>query len=123
MGEAGCDPWAKPVVINDVPGLLGKAYMGSLGRVPDNSLQLWLDLRAPGERLMGAYSKDGGQTWSRNRLLYEAPGGSICECCAPSLAFGQNGQATAMFRNHVEGTRDLFFVRWDLEKGPSESHS
>jgi hypothetical protein len=118
----GGHSWSKPVVINDVPGSAREGLHGFAGTGAGQFAAAWLDLRAPGTRLVGAYSKDNGQTWSRNRLLYEAPGGSICQCCAPSLAFGQNGQATAMFRNIMDGSRDLFFVRWDLEKGPSESH-
>ena len=35
---------------------------------------------------MAPFSQDGGATWSKNVLLYESPGGTICQCCAPSLA-------------------------------------
>jgi hypothetical protein len=69
---------------------------------------------------MGAYSQDGGASWSRNTLLYEVPGGTICQCCAPSIAFDKRGVANVMFRNALNGTRDLFLAGWRLGEKPTE---
>ncbi len=101
--QDGGKSWAKPVVINDAPGS-AREGLHALAASPTGQLAaVWLDLRVPGTRLMGAYSNDGGRTWSRNALLYQAPGGSICQCCAPSIAFDEKGQAKVMFRNIADG--------------------
>ena len=70
----------------------------------------WLDLRKEGTRLYGAFSKDGGATWSKNIPIYEAPGGTICQCCAPSLAAAGPGSFSVMFRNVLGGSRDLYTI-------------
>src|SRR3982750_2799561 len=57
----GGHSWAKPVVINDVPGAAREA-LHAIAATPDGELgAVWLDLRNPGTRLVGAYSKDGGE--------------------------------------------------------------
>jgi hypothetical protein len=72
----------------------------------------WLDDRTPGgKRLFGAFSNDAGAHWSKNALLYESPSGSICECCAPSLAALGHGEFAVMWRNSVAGSRDLYTMR------------
>lgn len=38
---------------------------------------VWLDVRKEGMRLYGTVSKDGGASWSENRLVYESPDGHI----------------------------------------------
>jgi hypothetical protein len=75
---------------------------------------VWLDLRAPGTRLYGAYSEDGGGHWSKNVLVYESPEKTICQCCDPSLAAAGDGQFSVMFRNLVDGSRDLYLTTWNL---------
>ena len=30
-------------------------------------------------------SEDGGKSWSKSRLVYRSPEGSVCECCKPSI--------------------------------------
>ena len=116
----GGHSWTKPVVINDVPGSAREGLHASASTPSGRLAAVWLDLRTPGTRLMGAYSNDGGETWSRNSLLYEAPEGSICQCCAPSLVFDRSGEATVMFRNVVGGARDMYLLRWPLGGEPSK---
>ncbi|MFL6414281.1 MAG: sialidase family protein [Bryobacteraceae bacterium] len=119
--DDGGHSWTKPVVINDVSGSaregLHALAAGSDGRLA----AVWLDLRAPGTRLMGSYSNDGGETWSANTLLYSVPNGTICQCCAPSLVFDEPGATTVMFRNALAGTRDMFVLNWSLGQKPSEA--
>lgn len=103
--------WSKPAVVNDVPSAPRE---GLHALVSDGHGQLaaaWLDLRKTGTRLYGAFSKDGGATWSKNILIYEAPGGTICQCCAPSLAATGPGSFTVMFRNVLGESRDLYTAR------------
>lgn len=68
----------------------------------------WLDLRNGKTELWMASSTNGGSAWGENRLVYQSPSGSICECCHPSLALDGQGQLWAMWRNSIDGARDMF---------------
>lgn len=68
----------------------------------------WLDLRTKGTKLYLSTSEDGGASWSANRLVYESPSGTICECCHPSIAFDPKGKVVVMFRNSLQGNRDMY---------------
>lgn len=112
--------WSGPVVVNDVPGD-AREGLHALAGTPDGTLAVaWLDLRSPGTRIVGAYSRDGGQKWSRNVLLYASSGGTVCQCCAPSIAFSRDGPATVMFRNVAGESRDLYTLHWEPGKPPTE---
>ncbi|MDQ3329676.1 MAG: glycoside hydrolase [Planctomycetota bacterium] len=67
----------------------------------------WLDLRNRGTQLWSSFSKDGGVTWSENRLVYRSPDGSICECCHPTIA-SHDGHWSVLWRNSVAGNRDIY---------------
>ena len=99
--------WSKPIVINDVPaasteGLHALASDGGSGLIAS-----WLDKRAGKTKLYAARSTDAGLTWSPNFLVYESPEGTICECCAPSLANMGEDKWAAMWRNVLSGSRDM----------------
>ena len=68
----------------------------------------WLDLRNGPTELWGASSKDGGISWGENRPIYKSPDGHICECCHPSLAVDGTGRVWAMWRNWLDGARDMY---------------
>jgi hypothetical protein len=70
---------------------------------------VWLDLRQKGTRLYCAFSRDHGQTWSPNQLLYESPSGTICQCCHPSVAVSGRNTVTILFRNSLDGNRDMYW--------------
>ena len=53
---------------------------------------------------------DGGKTWTKNRLVYESPDGTVCECCKPSVAIKGNN-VYVMFRNWLNGNRDLYLIK------------
>ena len=55
-------------------------------------------------------SEDGGKSWSKSQLVYRSPEGSVCECCKPSITSDAAGVLTVMFRNNIEGSRDLHFT-------------
>ena len=98
--------WSKPVRLNRVPaaareGLHGIAAAGDLVAVA------WLDRSTSGTRVFGAVSADGGATWSEDRLVYQSPSGTVCECCHPSVAVSAKGMVAVMFRNAIDGARDL----------------
>ncbi len=99
--------WTGPAPVNTAPksareGLHAMAGSGERVAVA------WLDLRNGGTELWGALSKNGGTTWEPDARIYQSPDGSICQCCAPSLAFGPKGELAAMWRNAIGGARDLY---------------
>jgi hypothetical protein len=72
---------------------------------------VWLDLRNNNKnKIAGAKSSDGGATWSRNKIIYTSPDGTVCECCKPSVEMG-NRVIAVMFRNWLNGNRDLFITK------------
>lgn len=103
--------WSKPVVVNDHPGAAREGLHAMAADPAGRLAAVWLDLRSKGTRLYGAFSDDAGATWSKNALIYESPGGTICECCDPSITATGPGEFAAMWRNSLEGMRDLYMVR------------
>ena len=102
--------WTRGGVINDVPAS-AREGLHAMAASPDGSLfAAWLDLREKGTRLYGSRSTDGGVTWQKNVLLYESPEGTICQCCHPTLAFDETGRLFAMWRNALDGSRDLYLT-------------
>lgn len=102
--------WSEPVRINDVEaaareGLHGMAAHG------DRLFASWLDLRQKGTRIYGAWSADGGATWSKNVLVYESPDGTVCQCCHPTVTIASNGDIYVMFRNVLAGNRDMYVAK------------
>ena len=102
----GGKQWTGPVKVNDAPksareGLHAMAGTGGSVAVA------WLDLRGGSMELWGATSKDGGTSWGPNARIYQSPDGPICQCCAPSLAFGPGGELAAMWRDSLAGARDM----------------
>jgi hypothetical protein len=100
--------WSKPVVINDKPTAAREGLHAMAADADGHVAAAWLDDRLPGgKRLWGAFSSDGGASWSKNTVLYESPSGSICECCAPSMVSLGRGEFAVMWRNRLDGSRDL----------------
>jgi hypothetical protein len=69
---------------------------------------VWLDLRSGNTEVMASVSTDGGETWSKNVLVYRSPDGSVCECCHPCVAIDSRGRIHAQWRNAVGGARDIY---------------
>ncbi len=108
--------WSKPAVINDKP-TAAREGLDAIAADPQGHIAaVWLDDRLPGgKRLWGAFSDDAGATWSKNVQLYD---GTICECCHPSLLSLGNGKFEVMWRNKVDGSRDLYAM--PLRDGKSD---
>lgn len=107
----GGKTWGKPARLNRVAGS-GREGLHALASGPDGrAFCAWLDLRDGRTELYGASTADGGETWSPDTPIYRSPSGSICECCHPSVAFAPNGTLWVMFRNQVEGARDIYLAR------------
>lgn len=65
----------------------------------------WLDSRETqrGNHVWYARSSNGGKTFKGEVLAYRSPSGSICPCCAPSVAVGSDGKTVAIqFRNKLK---------------------
>ena len=100
--------WARSGVINDVPESAREGLHAMAADAQGNLFAAWLDLRSKGTKLYGAKSIDGGLTWSKNTLVYASPDGTICQCCDPAIAIDDSGQIAVMWRNVLDGSRDLY---------------
>jgi hypothetical protein len=102
--------WSPSIVINDVPGAAREGLHALAANDTGLVVVAWLDLRGTGTRVYAATSRDHGATWSPDALVYASPSGSICECCHPSVAVADDGRVAFMFRNQVDGRRDMYVV-------------
>jgi hypothetical protein len=103
--------WPAPIVINDVPGAAREGLHALAANAAGVVAVAWLDLRGPGTRVYAAISRDHGATWSTDALVYASPSGSVCECCHPSLAIDEAGTIAVLFRNQIDGHRDMYLAR------------
>ena len=102
--------WSGPTTINDVPGS-AREGLHDLAIGPDGGLFVtWLDLRNGRMELWGAFSRDGGRTWSSDAQVYQSPDKSICECCHPTALFDGEGNLAVMWRNSIGGARDMWLA-------------
>jgi hypothetical protein len=112
--------WSSGVRVNDVVGSAREGLHDLAAGGSGLLAAAWLDLRSQGTRIYTAISADGGSTWSTNRLAYESPTGSVCQCCHPSLAITPTGEIAVMFRNEIRPetaasdappVRDMYLAR------------
>ena len=100
--------WLRGAAANHTPH---SAHEGlhAMAASPDGALYaVWLDFNGKGKQLMSARSDDNGATWLKNVLVYQSPERTICECCHPSLIVGRDGIIHAMWRNALDGDRDMY---------------
>src|SRR5687767_10969435 len=100
--------WGKPVIINSVTNSAREGLHALAGDGKSKLISVWLDLRNGKTELWSSFSSDGGEKWEENRQVYKSPDGTICECCHPSVAFGESGKIVVMWRNLLEGNRDMY---------------
>jgi hypothetical protein len=103
--------WSDGVRVNDVVASAREGLHAMAAGKGGQVFAAWLDLRAKGTRIYGARSTDGGATWSKNVLVYESPSGTVCQCCHPSVAIDAAGNVAVMFRNALEGMRDMYAAK------------
>ncbi|MEY4939917.1 MAG: hypothetical protein RIQ93_1652 [Verrucomicrobiota bacterium] len=101
--------WSSPTVINEISRCAREGLQGLAAASDGRVFLTWLDLRNGKMELWGAESANGGQSWGANQLVYRSPAKSICECCHPSALFDAEGNLGLMWRNSLEGARDLWF--------------
>ena len=103
--------WVKTARVNDADTVDKEGFLGLAGNDENNLFAIWPDLRDDNhQKIYGARSSDGGKTWSSNILVYRSPDSSICECCKPSVTM-DNNNVYVMFRNWLNGNRDLYLVQ------------
>ncbi len=99
--------WQGPVRVNDAADSAREGLHAMAASEDGTVWCTWLDLRDRKSEIYAAKSPDAGATWEPNICIYRSPGGSVCECCHPSIAVsGQN--VHIMFRNSVDGDRDMY---------------
>lgn len=101
--------WSGPVTISDQPGV-AREGLHAMACGPRGELYcVWLDLRDGKQMaIAGASSSDGGQTWGANQSIYHSPSGAVCPCCHPSAVFDASGRLFVMWRNSLDGNRDMY---------------
>ncbi len=102
--------WSHQGVVNDAPGSAREGFHSIALDAQGNLTATWLDLRTGKTQIYAARSSDGGRTWSKNTQIYSSPSGSTCECCGPSVVTGA-GETWIMFRNALNGSRDMYLTR------------
>jgi hypothetical protein len=102
--------WVNQPVVNDVKFSAPEGLMSIAADREDNFYAVWLDTRKnKHNNIFFAEFNPKARKWSKNKLVYESPDGHVCECCKPSVAVNGNHIAL-MFRNWVDGSRDLFIT-------------
>jgi hypothetical protein len=115
----GGHTWSEPARINTVARSCREG-LHDMTSAPDGTLAaVWLDLRNDKTELWASFSNDHGATWSENRRIYRSPGGNICECCHPTLVAAEGGWL-ALWRNSLEGSRDMYALPLALDGSPTE---
>jgi hypothetical protein len=102
--------WTRQPAVNDVSFSAPEGLMSIAADKQDNFYAVWLDTRKNKHNniFFADFNAKAGK-WSKNKLVYESPDGHVCECCKPSVAVNGNHIAL-MFRNWVNGSRDLFLT-------------
>jgi hypothetical protein len=106
----GGGSWAGPVLVNDRTASAREGLHGLAGGARALHV-VWLDLRDGRTKIFASRSLDEGKSWEANRLVYESPDGTVCECCQPTVAADDKGEVVVMWRNSLAGARDMFAAR------------
>lgn len=100
--------WQEGEPLNTTQGTAREGLQALAGDGRGHVVAVWPDMRAGGMQLWGRSSHDGGKTWQADELVYASPGGTICPCCVPNVAISPQGKVAVMWRNSLEGSRDLY---------------
>jgi hypothetical protein len=102
--------WKNMGTVNDLEGSAPEGLMSIAADKKDNFYAVWLDIRTGRRNQICFSSITGYKTkWSKNRLAYQSPDEHVCECCQPHIAV-RGSQVAIMFRNWLNGSRDLYFI-------------
>ncbi len=101
--------WEKIQNVNDLEASAPEGLMSIAADNQNNFYAVWLDLRENRQNNICVSSLNGKASWSKNKFVYKSPESHVCECCKPSVAV-KNKQVSIMFRNWLNGSRDLYLV-------------
>ena len=102
--------WVKTTLVNDQPDSAPEGLMSIAADKEDNFYAVWLDIRNDKQnKICFAESTDQGMTWSKNKIAYQSPDKTVCECCKPNIVVNQSN-IFIMFRNWMNGSRDLYLL-------------
>ncbi|HSF46179.1 MAG TPA: sialidase family protein, partial [Chitinophagaceae bacterium] len=111
--------WSKPARVNDTDSSAPEGLM-SISAHRNNVFAVWLDIRGNRRnKIYGSSSVDGGVSWQPNKLIYQSPDSTVCECCKPSVMM-RGDRVYVMFRNWLEQNRDLYLMH-SIDRGKSFS--
>lgn len=99
-----------PYPVTDQPGVAREGLHDMALAAAGQLACVWLDLRHGVMAVYAAFSADGGRNWQPNLLVYRSPEGSVCECCAPAAVFDAEGRLHVLFRNSLDGKRDMWLA-------------
>lgn len=100
--------WAQAATVNDEPGSAGEGLHAMAASSAGELVCVWLDHRNKASEVFSSTSTDGGKSWSKNVLAYHSPDGDVCPCCHPSVTYSSDGKIHLLWRNAVDGSRDMY---------------
>ncbi|GGH32998.1 hypothetical protein GCM10007423_22930 [Dyadobacter endophyticus] len=109
--SGGPGSWSAPVKINDKDSTAKEALSEICAGSGNLVYTAWLDTRLGNNNLFGAISKDGGATWGKNQLIYKGEQKGVCDCCKPSVFIDKTEVLHIMFRNKLDGARNMYIVQ------------
>lgn len=101
--------WMQTAKVNDRDTVAKEGLMAFSGD-DQNLFAVWLDLRDKHNKIYGARSDNGGNSWTKNVMIYASPDSTVCECCKPCVVIKGNN-VYVMFRNWLHGNRDLYLIQ------------
>lgn len=103
--------WKNMGVLNDFKGSAPEGLMSIAADQNDHFYAVWLDIRTGKHNQIYFSSLSGtASQWSENFLAYQSPDEHVCECCQPHIAV-QGSEVAIMFRNWLNGSRDLYVIK------------
>jgi hypothetical protein len=103
--------WKRMGIINDRLASAPEGLMSIAADNNDHFYAAWLDIRTGKHNQIYFASLSGKSVnWSKNTMAYQSPDQHVCECCKPSIAV-QGSSVAIMFRNWLNGSRDLYVTR------------
>ncbi|MFB9842839.1 hypothetical protein [Mucilaginibacter ginsenosidivorans] len=105
--------WQDMGFVNDTRSSAPEGLMNIACDSQDNFYATWLDIRLNKRNNIYFSAMVAGKgSWLKNKLIYRSPDGHVCECCRPSIAV-KGSNIAVMFRNWLDGSRDLYLVTSD----------
>jgi hypothetical protein len=107
----GSENWLAMGTVNDLKGSAPEGMINISADAKDNFYAVWLDTRVGGKNQIWFASLSGRTNkWSTNKMIYRSPDQHVCECCRPSV-IASGTTVAVMFRNWLNGSRDLYVLR------------